>query len=445
MSSRRTNLIPFYLATLAILLSAQNLCAQPLAKANETLVLTNVSVIDGNGGPPRSNMTIVISSGKIAAMFPSGGRRLPSHATVMNLRGHFVIPGLIDSHYHLVPSHWPGEEGIARRRFALLGGVTTVRDMAGDAVALKDLANEGARPETQLPRIYYSALMAGPTWFTDPRVKEISHDMAPGEAPWARAITTSTNLRKAVSEAKATGAIGIKLYADLSPDEVTRLTKEAHRQGLKVWSHATVFPSRPSDAVSAGVDVISHSVDLVFQLNDKLPETLAKASYSSVNWNSSSPDAPAITALLKRMRKQGTVLDATLYIMVDDPKDADTPRALWAYEVTRRAHQLGVTIVAGTDYPERPRRREFPNIHIEMELLVTKAGLTPLQAISAATRNGARVLGIADSYGTITKGKVADLVILSADPSKDILNTRKIVFVIKGGKTHKREKVIMPS
>ncbi len=80
-----------------------------------------------------------------------------------------------------------------------------------------------------------------------------------------------------------------------------------------------------------------------------------------------------------------------------------------------------------------------------MELLVTKCGLTPLEAITAATINGATALGIEKSYGTIAKGKVADLVILTADPSADIRNTTKITYVIKGGKLHKRAKVIMPA
>lgn len=80
-----------------------------------------------------------------------------------------------------------------------------------------------------------------------------------------------------------------------------------------------------------------------------------------------------------------------------------------------------------------------------MELLVTKCGLTPIEAITTATRNGATVLGIEKSYGTIAKGKIADLVILSDNPSIDIRNTTKIVYVVKGGIVHKREKVIMPA
>jgi imidazolonepropionase-like amidohydrolase len=85
-----------------------------------------------------------------------------------------------------------------------------------------------------------------------------------------------------------------------------------------------------------------------------------------------------------------------------------------------------------------PGREEFPNLHAELELLVSKCELTPLEAITAATRTAAKVLGIEKDYGVIAKGKVADLVVLSDDPSRDIRNTKKIAYVIKGGHLYKR-------
>jgi hypothetical protein len=212
-----------------------------------------------------------------------------------------------------------------------------------------------------------------------------------------------------------------------------------------VWSHSTVFPARPSEVVAAGADVISHSDGLIFEGVSRVPETYS-IGFRSLDWTSVPVNSEAVINLLRQMRRRGTVLDATLYTTIDNPsRDERNPRWAWTYDVTRRAHQLGIPIVAGTDLPERPRRRDFPNIHLEMELLVTKAGMTPLEAITAATRNGARILGIEDSYGTIAKGKFADLVVLSADPSGDIKNTIKIIYVIKGGILHKWEKTVMPA
>ena len=133
--------------------------------------------------------------------------------------------------------------------------------MAGDAIALSELARTAADPTVECPRVYFSALMAGPSHLKgDTRVDQISHGRPRGDAPWARAITPESDIVKAVSEAKATGATGIKIYTDLTPEIVTKITAEAHKQGLKVWSHAAIYPGRPSDAVGAGVDVI---VDLV--------------------------------------------------------------------------------------------------------------------------------------------------------------------------------------
>ena len=442
---KRSNRRLLCVASLATFLMASMLCAYPLTKANEILVLTDVTVIDGNGGRPVPNMTVVISGEHIADIFARGKKQLPAGATVMNLRGHYLIPGLIDSHYHFMLGLRSKETEDAFHRFALLGGITSVRDMAGDAIALADLAKAAADPTMQCPRVYFSALMAGPTHLmVDPRVDQISHGRARGEAPWARAITPDTDIAKAVSEAKATGATGIKIYTDLAPEIVTRITVEAHREGLKVWSHAAIYPGKPSDAVRAGVDVISHSNLIIAEGMEKVPQQYA-GSYPLLDYNSAGVESKAISDLLKLMLSKGTFLDPTLLVIsqlekTEKGKIFQDPQQMaeWSYMFTLRAHIRRVPIVAGTDVQETPTTRDFPNIHIEMELLVSKAGLTPLEAITAATRNGAQVLGISDSYGTIAPGKIADLVVLSADPSTDIRNTTKIVYVIKGGKVHKR-------
>lgn len=453
----------FLCALLCCVPAARAQVARLTAESAETLAITNVTVIDGNGGPPKPGMTLLISGGYIKDLFPAGRKRLPAGAVVMNLSGSYVMPGLIDSHYHFIPR--AEEEVAARLRFALLGGVTAVREMAGDARTASGLARAAADGAAPSPRVYFSALMAGPAWFIDERVKILSPGLPPGEAPWARAVTPQTDIAAAVAAAKATGATGIKLYADLSPELVSRITREAHHRGMLVWGHAAIFPSGPGDAVAAGVDVISHSVDLAFETLKQPPasyQEAVKSGYRALEWESISASSPAVTALLKRMSRRGTMLDDTVIhthlrlVPALASREAARPEAErktrypslvdeWAFAVTRRAHQLGVRVVAGTDFQEQPRTQDFPNIHTEMALLVSKCGFTPLEAITAATLNGAQALGIQKLYGTVARGKAADLIVLGADPSRDIRNTTSIVYVIKGGKLHKREKVTMPA
>ncbi|HYY58648.1 MAG TPA: amidohydrolase family protein [Pyrinomonadaceae bacterium] len=455
MDSHLSRLISIFI--FLIFLAVAPVSAGTSAQESEVLALTGVTIIDGKGGAPKPHMTLLISGGRIRDIFSDGKKKLPVKTRLMDLSGHCLIPGLIDSHYHLLLNRGQAEEE-GRMRFAFLGGVTTVRDMAGDAIKLAEVARSANDPAVQFPRVYFSALFAGPTWFSDDRVGLMMHGLAPGQAAWARAVTPETDIVKAIGEAKATGATGIKLYADLTPEQVRRLSREAHRQGLKVWSHLTVFPSKPSDVIAARADVVSHIIDFVWETVDIHSKQFKDARYRDIDWPNNQPDVPAITDLLRRMRRQGTILDATLLpthsrIVERELAKPEAERAIrdplaldkWLFGVTRLAHRMGVTLVAGTDIQEAPRRQELPNIHTEMELLVSKCGLTPLEAIRAATLNGALVLGIEASYGTIAKGKVADLVVLSADPSADILNTRKIVFIIKGGKVHKREKVSMPA
>ncbi len=442
---KRSNLWLLCVASLTTFLLASVVLAYPVTRANDILVLTNVTVIDGNGGRPMPNMAVVISGERIADMFAIGKKQLPAGATVMNLRGHYLIPGLIDSHYHFMLGMRNKETEDALHRFAFLGGITTVRDMAGDAIALAELARTAADGSVQCPRVYFSALMAGPTHLLgDQRVDQISRGRARGEALWARAITPETDITKAVSEAKATGATGIKIYTDLTPDIVNRITAEAHKQGLKVWSHAAIYPGRPTDAVGAGVNVISHSNLIVAEGMNEVPQQY-KGSHILLDYNSVGVELKAISDLLRLMLEKGTFLVPTLLVTsrlakTEKGKIFQDPiqMAEWSYMFTSRAHIRRIPIVAGTDVQEDPNTRDFPNLHAEMELLVTKVGLTPLEAITAATRNGAQVLGISDSFGTITPGKIADLVVLNADPSTDIRNTTKIVYVIKGGKVHKR-------
>jgi imidazolonepropionase-like amidohydrolase len=414
----------------AVGLAAAALLTAVSAAAQSPVALTHVTVIDGTGAPPRPDQTLVLRDGRIAALFPSASRSPPRDAQVLDLTGRYVIPGLIDTHVHLAtdPSGDDRRAAVEQRlRNALHGGVTTVRDMAGDGRALADLARAALVGDIESPAIYYAALMAGPDFFTDPRVLAVSRGVAPGSAPWARAVTAATDWPRVVAEAKGTGATAIKVYAAVSAEVLRPLVSEAHRQGMRVWAHATLFPARPSDVVGAGVDAVSHASLLVWEGVPVLPAPARRVPPDPVL----PPDDPRMASLLHLMAERHTILDATLFVMGDNPA-----RARWSAAMTHAAWAAGVPVSAGTDSIGVDAPGTQPNIHEELRLLVEEAGLTPLAAITAATLNGARAIGIEATHGTIAVGKAADLVVLSADPTADIRHTRDIVYVVRAGRRY---------
>jgi imidazolonepropionase-like amidohydrolase len=419
-----------------------------LAAAPKPLLLTHVGLIDGSGSPVKRDMTIAIDGQQITAVYPGDSLPAPKDAEVRDLSGKYVIPGLIDAHVHITDA----EPDIAHYQTflhaLLLGGVTGIRDMAGDDRLLQFLADQANSDAFASPDIFYVALMAGPTFFKeDFRAQDASKGEPLGFAPWMQAITARTDVRLAVAEAKGTGATGIKLYANLPAALVEVITAEAHRQGLRVWTHATVFPAKPSDAVDAGVDTISHSAYLVWEAAPSVPDDYRMRAMG--DFEHIKPAAPRILALFDAMKKRGTILDATLLVFKNEaehhPQRVGGGIMPWSYAVTKLAHQRGVLVDAGTDDAgfaygnDGPELDQPPSVHEEMALLVEHAGFTPLQAIEAATEVGAGALGQSAKRGTVTPGKLADLVVLDADPSQDIHNTTKIDFVVKHGRIYTRQ------
>jgi len=411
-------------------LAASVAAAQPPGSApapRAALAIRNVSLIDGTGSPVRRGLSLVVRDGRIAAIVPAGQE--PAADLAVNGEGLYAIPGLIDAHVHISGMPWAQRTEQLER--VLRGGVTTVFDMAGDVRDTSHFARAALTGEIDSPTIEYVSLMAGPAFFTDPRVIASSRGYKPGDAPWNRMITADTDLVRAVAEAKGAGARAIKLYAALDAATVARIGAEAARQDIRLVAHATTFPAKPSDLIAAGVKLLAHTPYLVWEGSAPSPDfpKRARGDFAGVP-----ADGPVMTRLLQSMKEKGVALNPTLWIFAEGPAKDDLAalRTPWMNAVTKRAQELGVTLSAGTDSMIQGND-PLPMLHKELEAEVA-AGLTPMEALVSATRGAARGIGIDGVRGTLEVGRSADIVLTEANPADDIRNSRRIRYVIKDGR-----------
>ena len=411
-----------------------------------TRILEGVSIIDP-AGPGRASApsSIVMRDGRIVEIYETAGRSAPPGREVLDGRGKYAMPGLVDSHVHLTsPFERPGQQD-SIAGFLLRGGITAIRDMAGNGSVLRERARAAEAGTVPSPRIFYSTIVASPRFFaTDRRAASLSRDGRVGSVPWQRSVAADSDAVAAAEGALAIGATGVKMYAELVPALLRRMSREAQARGLKVWSHASVVPARPGDAVAAGVDVLSHAFMLMLEAVDSLPATYGQ-SFDAYRFDETPPTAPVFTRLFSEMRRRGTMLDPTLFVsrrLGQGPRvnggDLSMLRGIdvWSLAATRAAHQAGVRLVAGTDNSGYPGQDALPTLHEELALYVEEVGLSPAEALATATLNPARMLGLETEIGVIAPGYRADLVVLEANPLDNIRNTRRISRVIKGGMPH---------
>jgi imidazolonepropionase-like amidohydrolase len=400
------------------------------------LALTNVRLIDGTGHDPIENMAIIIDGNRIKNV--GLATSYPDNTNVVDLRGLTVMPGLIDCHLHLggltvdKPGKAIGKVSLKdmasfffdysrnyahRRQLAIENGVTTIRSAGDHYPHIIRLRDKIAAGKLSGPRIF----APGPTI------------TAPGGHPAGtiykgnqyiiknatRQIAEVSSAREEVRRLVEGGVDCIKaIYSDINPMDITHkvprlslnvleaLADEAHQHNLRLMAH-TGNPQETMDAVKAGADSIEHGI---------LPGA------ASTEFEDD---------LVKMMLDRGTYFVPTLAIA-------------WAYkeaypavfsglkQIVKILHSAGVNMAAGTD-SGTPGVVIGKGLHKELELMV-EAGISPMEAITAATRNAADNLGKANELGTIESRKLADIIAVSGDPLKDIRDTREIKLVIKDGK-----------
>ena len=395
------------------------------------------TLIDGTGALPVRDATVLIDQGRIEAVTtggPSGS--WPADVEVIDASRLTVVPGLIDCHDHLafhgyeLVRRWGLDEPQSTRHLRtarvasqmLASGYTAVRDAGGLDAGVRLAIQEGLIPG---PRLVLSLAIISPTGGIGDRISPSGHvssflhdpSLPPSVANGVEAVraTVRAMVRAGADVVKCATTGGASSRAGHGPkdsaftlEEMKALVDEAHALGRRVMCHAVGGPGLRV-AIEAGVDSIEHGCYL-----DEDPE------------------------LIPMMAERGTFFVPTLTVYEyhrgsPAPHVRERSRALRSHhmESVSRALAAGVKVVAGTD----AGGHGHPNNALELEHLVA-AGMTPMQALQAATSRAAECLGLEQEIGTIEKGKWADLVLVDGDPLQDIRvlqDVRRIKQVIKGG------------
>lgn len=415
------------------------------AQENHTIAIEDVSMIDVDNGEILDKQSILINGNTIIAISDFGELAIPEKAQRINGSGKFILPGLIDGHTHMSANQNRENDLEAMLR----SGITSVRDMGGNATIYKKLAQQAHDGEIQIPDIYYSANLFGPQFMGDPRVKFAAGPYEPGQSPWMRLIEPSTDLEAVMHSAVKQGVTGVKFYSSFTPKQIKLIIRAANAKGLQVWGHGTIFPARPSDLVKAGPDAISHSLSLAFEVYDDVPDEfndavrnwLPKKDLRIVDENDE-----RFQQLFDLIKAEDIIFEPTISAWKNpenaqaknttpiNPNVAEASQLVdrstiidWNDRITKKAIEYGLKISAGTDQVMQMK-------WIQDEIIfLTDLGLTPLEAIKAATLTNAEVLGFTDQFGSIEVGKKADLLILNKNPFADIENVRAVHMVIKSG------------
>lgn len=389
----------------------------------QRILLSNATIIDGEAKVAPRVASVLIENGKIKKI----GRKIRPAANTQEIdcTGKFIVPGMMDAHIHLATGDL-SDPGKARRQTDSIlynmvrHGITTVRDMAGDAGYLQQLSIAAEKENLFSPSVFYAAQFAGPEYFRMMGTGRKGQDPG-GNQPWARSITDTSDIAKAIADAKACGVTGIKIYAELDAALVQAITKEAKKQGLLAWSHAAVNPALPADIVAAGVNSMSHANDLVFQ---QFPAGTPLGKVWEAIYKGLKADSAMLFPLLQTMKEKHIYFDPTLFHAANNNMKNAALIARWA-------HQQGVSFVTGTDWIYPPGNEAVPLLD-ELKHLGKDAGLSNAGIIQAATVNSARVTGLRDR-GLVRAGMRADLLVLGSDPLKEISVLFSPQMVIRKG------------
>lgn len=436
------------------------------------VALVGATLVDGLGGAPLGDAVVVMRDGRIACAGARAACPVPRDAHVVRASGKWIIPGLVDTHVHFSQTGWvdgrpdaldlrtqrPYEQVVSELahrperffRSYLCSGVTSVFDVGGYPWTW-DL-EERTATSTTAPRVR----AAGPLLST------IDHWLnLPAERQFIP-LGDEAAVRAAVRAHRARGTAAIKVWYIMSPGvDTARVSPlvhaagdEARKAGLPLIVHATGL-WEAKDAARAGATLLVHSVatdavdvELLRLMRERgtayTPTLRVFDGYNQVAARRFARERQPLECVDPETRARALATDTVaLERRLSEPQ----LRARLASDETRYAlmlanlkgvHDAGITVVMGTD-AGNPLTLHGASVFMELEAM-QQAGLTPMAVLVAATRNGARAMGL-DSTGTITQGSVADLVVLDADPVTDITNVRRIALIVRRGEIYTRREL----
>jgi imidazolonepropionase-like amidohydrolase len=417
------------------LIACGTVAAQPSSPG--TTVLKAARMLDVKTGTVVSNASVVVTGARIVAA--GANVATPPGATVVDLGNAMLLPGLIDSHTHLL-QNYEGRVGsddpnmlltvaaIGTTRRALLGVAMGRQDLDAGITTVRDLGNSGLDGDVALRDAINNGWVVGPRIVASTRALAAAGGQFGWLAPEAQQLIANEYVvisgveeaRRAVRQAFYDGADVIKIIVNTGPrvvsvDELRVIVEEAHRVGKRVAAHAT-DDQATRIAADAGVNSIEHGYSL--------------------------PDD-----VIKTMKEKGIFLVPTDYpaqFYVDAlgavPPDQRTQRLAAAQPFVtrsadrlRRAMQGGVRIAYGSDeYYNAPGQTRGQSSLLTLQAY-QEAGMSPLDVLRAATLNSADLLGLGDRVGAIETGKLADIIAVDGDPLKDVKDLQHVRFVMKGG------------
>jgi hypothetical protein len=423
----RPDLVPLLPSLRAIELRWRTAEAERVAKTlvtphSGTLVFRNGNVFDAEQGVMVPQQTVVVRGDRIVAMGPASSTAAPAGATVIDATGKTIMPGMWEMHAHAQVGT-QGALGITQ----LAQGLTTARDMASDidvAVSLRDRERAG---RLATPRYVLAGFIEGPLKWA---------------GPTATIVSTEVEARAWVAHYDSLGYRQVKLYNAVHPDLVPTIAAEARKRGMRVSGHIPRGMSIEA-AVGLGYDEIQHAAFLFsnfFPDSLFLPQMRAYSNVATAVAPTFDVNGAPMTRLIDFLKAHNTVIDGTFNLWIGGGSSVvgaggstNQQRADSAYmQLIRRLHTAGVPLVAGTDDPSSVTYRR----ELEMYEL---AGIPRAKILQIATIDAARIMKDDREYGSLTVGKVADLLVVNGDPTRQISELTKLETVVRGGRLYQIE------